>query len=205
MPSLDRRLVLGLSAAALGIAGLVSLYMRGPDQGGVRVLPKADRRDFNLRDTSGKAVSLAAYQGKWLLLFFGYTHCPDVCPTTLVNIADTLKALGERAKAYQPIFITIDPERDTPEAMSDYLANFDGGFVGLTGTPDQVAAAAKAYGVFYRRQPTAGGDDMMDHSTAIALVSPRGNFLRVFRPDDAPEAFAAELISYTHEAQEAGL
>lgn len=205
MPSFDRRHVLGLSAAAMGIAGLVSLYTRGPGQGGVRLLPKADRRDFNLRDTSGKAVSLAAYQGKWLLLFFGYTHCPDVCPTTLVNIADTLKALGGRAATFQPIFITIDPERDTPEMMSDYLANFGGGFIGLTGTPDQVAAAANAYGVFYRRQPAADGDDMMDHSTAIALVSPRGNFLRVFRPDDAPEAFAAELISYTHEAQEAGL
>ena len=149
--------------------------------------------DFELLDHHGAKRQMSDYQGKVVVLFFGYTHCPDVCPTTLINLADTLTALGADADSFQPIFITVDPERDTPEVMKDYLANFDGRIVGLSGTPAETAAAAKAYGVFTRRQPTAGGDYMMDHSTAIALVSPQGAFQRVYRPDDAPEAFAAAL------------
>jgi protein SCO1/2 len=154
---------------------------------------RGDRRDFTLSDTNGREASLATFQGKWALLFFGFTNCPDVCPTALLNIADTLKAMGPSGDRLQPVFVTVDPERDTPAVLKDYLANFDPRIVGLTGTARQIADVAKSYQVFYRKQPTADGSYMMEHSSAFELITPAGIYLRAFRPDDDPEDFAVEL------------
>jgi len=152
----------------------------------------SDRRDFALTDTNGAKVTLATFQGKWALLFFGYTNCPDICPTTLLNVSNTLDAMGDAAGQLQPVFITVDPERDTAPVLKAYLANFGGHFVGLTGTPAQIAAAASAYQTFYRKVPIEGGY-MMEHSSGLALISPRGTYVRTFRPDDEPKDFAVEL------------
>ncbi|MHB1205799.1 MAG: SCO family protein [Rhodospirillaceae bacterium] len=181
-----RTFVAALIATALLAAGTGFWVAHEREQGD-------NRRDFTLTDAEGREVSLATFQGKWALLFFGYTNCPDVCPTTLLNIANTLKAMGPAADTLQPVFVTIDPERDTPAVLKDYLANFDPRIVGLTGTAGQIAAMAKSYQVFYRKQPLDGGGYMMDHSSALELISPTGLYMRAFRPDDDPEDFAEEL------------
>jgi protein SCO1/2 len=162
--------------------------------------PQADRRDFALLDDNGVKATLTTFRGKWALLFFGYTSCPDICPTTLLNVAKTLDAMGEAGKQIQPVFVTVDPERDTPAVLKDYLANFGGRFVGLTGTPAQIAAAAGAYQTFYRKVPIEGGY-MMEHSSGLALLSPTGVYVRTFRPDDDPEDFAEELIAAMKDEQ----
>ncbi len=153
---------------------------------------KPDRRDFLLQGTEGQAVTLDAFKGKWVLMFFGFTSCPDICPNTLLNIANTLEALGPDAKDVQPVFITVDPERDTGPVLKDYLANFGGHVVGLTGTAKQIAQTAARYQTFYSKRTTEDGYTM-DHSTAVELISPEGVYLRAFRPDDDPDDFAKEL------------
>lgn len=150
-------------------------------------------RDFSLTDTAGQNVSLAAYRGKWLLIFFGFTNCPDACPTAMLNVGAALRELGPDAANVQPIFVTIDPERDTPAVLKDYLANFGDHIAGLSGTADETAAVAKAYGVFYRKRALDGGDYTMDHSTALYLVAPDGLYVRPYMPDMAPAQLADAL------------
>lgn len=177
-----------LVALIFAAAGLVT-YVGTRD-----LVERPDRRDFVLRDSEGEKVTLDTFKGKWVLMFFGFTSCPDICPTTLANIVSTLEAMGDAARDMQPVFITIDPERDTGQAIKDYLAAFGGNIVGLTGTPGQIAQAAARYQTFYSKRATEDGYTM-DHSTAVELISPDGVYLRAFRPDDAPEDFAKELLA----------
>jgi protein SCO1/2 len=156
---------------------------------------RSPRRDFALMDTTGTAVSLETYRGKWLLLFFGFTSCPEACPMALMNAGETLRELGEDAPLVQPAFVSVDPDRDTREVIKDYISNFDPRIAGLSGTPEAVSAMAKAYGVFYRKRALEGGDYTIDHSTAFYLVSPTGEFQRAFTSDSDPADFAAELKS----------
>lgn len=129
---------------------------------------------FQLIDArSGLQVTDQDFRGKWLLVFFGYTHCPDVCPTTLSNIADALAKLGTLADRVEPLFITVDPLRDTQPVLADYTAAFDPRIIGLTGTPDQIAAAAKAYGVYYAKR-VVGDDYSMDHTATVYVMRPDG-------------------------------
>jgi len=151
------------------------------------------RRDFSLTDTSGQKVNLATYQGKWVLVFFGFLNCPDACPTAMLNVATTLRELGPMAEKIQPIFITIDPERDTPSLMKDYLKNFSEGIVGLSGTAEETTAIAAAYGVYYKKRAVGDADYTMDHSTAFYLISPQGEFIRPYKPDLDPTEFSIEL------------
>ncbi len=150
-------------------------------------------RDFTLTDTSGQRVSLATYRGSWLLIFFGFTNCPDACPTAMLNVSATLRELGPSDDRIRPIFISIDPERDTPAALKDYLANFGENIAGLSGSAEETAAVARAYGVFYRKRPLESGDYTMDHSTALYLVSPTGQYIRPYMPDTDPAQFADAL------------
>jgi protein SCO1/2 len=142
-------------------------------------------------------VTDATFRGKWLLLYFGYANCPDICPTTLNDIAETLARLGPAADRVQPLFITIDPERDTPAAIGAYVNNFDPRIIGLTGTPAQVAVAAKAYRVYYRKEPPADAADgyLMQHSAFIYVVGPDGRYVTLFSPlqGQGPEQMAARL------------
>jgi cytochrome oxidase Cu insertion factor (SCO1/SenC/PrrC family) len=107
--------------------------------------------EFSLVDHTGKAVTDEDFAGKWQLVFFGFTYCPDVCPTTLNDVSVVLEELGDDAEQVQPLFISVDPERDTPKVMADYVANFDPRIVGLTGSPEQVEAAAQAFRVYYAK------------------------------------------------------
>jgi cytochrome oxidase Cu insertion factor (SCO1/SenC/PrrC family) len=149
---------------------------------------------YSLTDQNGQPVTQATYRGRWMLVFFGFTHCPDVCPMSMSYAADFLKSLGPDSKKLQVAFVTIDPERDTPAALKDYLANFDPRIVGLAGTPAQIAAAAKAFNVFYAKRPLEDLNDyMMDHSTAFYLVNPAGKLLRAFALQRGADEMTADL------------
>jgi protein SCO1/2 len=147
---------------------------------------------FSLTDQDGKKVTDADYAGQWKLVFFGFTYCPDVCPTTLSRISLTLKALGPLGDKLHPLFITIDPERDTPEILKSYIDAFDKRITGLTGTPDEIAAVAKEYRAFYEKVPQ-GDTYTMNHSTVIYVMRPDGRYETLLRYDDTPDEMAAKL------------
>jgi protein SCO1 len=135
---------------------------------------------FTLTAPDGTTVTDATYRGKWLLVFFGYTFCPDTCPTTLMEIAGALEKLGPDATRLQPIFITVDPERDTPDVMGKYTEAFDPRIVGLTGSSQQIAAVEQAYGAYSEHHKTGAGDEdyLVDHSTYLYIMDPQGKFVR---------------------------
>ncbi len=150
---------------------------------------------FTLSTPDGTAVTDQTYRGKWLLVYFGYTFCPNSCPTTLLEIAVALKKLGPDAAKVQPLFITVDPQRDTPEVMKQYVQSFDPRIVGLTGTPEQIAAAAQEYGAYYVRHKTGLGPEnyVMDHSTYLYVMDPHGKFVRAFDTNTSGDRIADAL------------
>ena len=185
----------GLIAVALLAWGGYWLGEGGMQRAGVSV-PGAVSvgGPFSLTDTTGKPVTDATYRGRWMLVYFGYTFCPDVCPTELQTIAAALDQLGPEAAKLVPLFITVDPERDTVAAMADYVKLFDDRLVGLTGTPEQIAAAARAYRVYYARAtPKDSSSYLMDHSSFVYLMAPDGSFRALFRPGTTPQDLAAAI------------
>ncbi len=139
--------------------------------------------DFSLTDTSGKTRSLADYKDKAVVLFFGYTHCPDVCPTTMAELAQALQQLGPDAKRVQVLFVTVDPERDTPQVLSQYVQAFNPSFVGLRPSDAQLAKVAKDFRVYYAKVPGASPDSYtMNHTAASYVFDPSGK-LRLFVRD----------------------
>ena len=137
---------------------------------------------FSLVGTDGKPVTDRDFRGRYMLIFFGFTHCPDICPAELQVIAQALEQLGDKAKNVVPIFITLDPERDTPEAMGSYVKSFGPNFVGLTGSPEAIAAAAKAYRVSYAKveDKESAADYGVDHSALVYLMDPEGRYVTHF-------------------------
>ncbi|MDP2620172.1 MAG: SCO family protein [Hyphomicrobiales bacterium] len=135
---------------------------------------------FTLTAPDGTTVTDETYRGKWLLVFFGYTFCPDACPMTLGEFAGALTELGPDAAKVQPIFITVDPERDTPEVMGQYTEAFDPRIVGLTGTPEQIAAVSQEYGAYSFKHKTGANSEayLVDHSTYIYIMNPQGDFVQ---------------------------
>ena len=150
--------------------------------------------DFTLTGHNGQPVSLSDYRGQLVLLYFGYTTCPDVCPTTLADLHQARTLLGSRAKDVQVMMITIDPERDTLPILAEYIPHFDPTFIGLTGTPEQIAEVATYYGIYYARQEgNSSLGYLMDH-TATVMVIDRQGYLRVVFPfGTAPQDIAADL------------
>jgi len=150
---------------------------------------------FTLNDGDGHTVTDRTYRGKWMLVYFGYTFCPDVCPTTLSDIASALAKLGSRAADVAPLFITVDPERDTAPVMREYVRAFDSRIIGLTGTPAQVAAVARKYHVFYQKADngTQGNDYLVDHSALIYVIDPSGQFAAYFSHGTTSDAIASGL------------
>jgi protein SCO1/2 len=150
---------------------------------------------FTLATSDGTTVSDATYRGKWLLVFFGYTFCPNICPTTLLEVADALRRLGPDASELQPLFISIDPDRDTPDVMAAYTRSFDPRIIGLTGTAAQIANVAKEYGAYYAPHRTGPGADdyVMDHGTYLYLMDPKGQFVRGFDADTQGAVIADKL------------
>ena len=142
---------------------------------------------FALVDTMGKPVTEGDLIGKPSALFFGFTRCPDTCPTTLTTLTEVMKVLGPEADRLNVVFVTVDPTRDTPAVLRDYLSSFDPRIRGFTGTEGQVAAMARAYHVLYRRVPLPGGDYTMDHSAAVLTFDQAGRFTEAIRSgeDDA--------------------
>jgi len=148
--------------------------------------------DFTLTDDLGKPYSLRAHDGQVRLLFFGFTHCPDICPTTLNELRQVYETLGDGAQEVQTLFLSVDPERDTPERLHEYLAAFSMPVTGLTGTPQQIAGVAKAYGAHYERVDLDSAlGYTMDHSTYLYLLDQKGSVRYLFRYGDTPERIAA--------------
>lgn len=159
-------------AAALTLLATLLLLMPGPQQSASRVPIGGP---FRLTSHEGKAFTDADLKGKPFLVFFGFTHCPEVCPTTLHDISQDLAALGKDADKLRVAFITVDPARDTPELLKTYLSSFDPRIVGLTGTEEEIADVAKTYKIYYRKVPT-DSDYTMDHSATILLMDSKGDF-----------------------------
>lgn len=183
-------------AGAIGVAALEFLEHPAPP------IPSAETRvriggAFSLIDQHGRRVSDASFGGRHLLVFFGFVNCPDVCPTALQNVTLALNALGGAAGKVAPLFITIDPARDTPDVLANYLSNFHPSIVGLTGTADEIAAVAAAYRVAYGKVEGGGTDNYaMFHSAYLYLMRPDGAFLTHFRHTDTPDRIAASIRKY---------
>jgi protein SCO1/2 len=153
-------------------------------------------RPFTLLDTNGRKISDKDLRGRWLLVFFGYTRCPDICPTTLGSIAAVLDQLGSVAIRVQPVFITVDPTRDTAEALRAYLALFDQRIIGLTGNAEQIARTAAVFGVRYFKVPGSDPQEYtMAHSALVYVIGPEGGIVTQFSnahdPDDMARTLAA--------------
>ena len=151
---------------------------------------------FKLTDQNGRPVSDQDLKGYPFLVFFGFTHCPDVCPTTLFEVSEILRSLGSDADRARALFITVDPERDTPAAMKDYLSSFDPHLAGLTGDAAAIAAVAKAYRVYYKKVPLDQGDYTMDHTAIVYLMDKDGRFVAPFNLKRTTEAAVADLRRY---------
>jgi len=181
-------------AFANRLAGVFGQELAVPSAGGGMQLPAgmALGGPFELVNQAGQTVTERDFAGRWLLVYFGFTYCPDVCPTELGIIAAALDAMGPAGEAVTPILITIDPQRDTPDQLADYVSRFHPRMQGLTGTPEQIAAAARRYRVYYARvQRPEMTDYLMDHSSFIYLVGPDGRVRALFRSETSPEAIAA--------------
>jgi len=175
-----------IRAAALALFALlaVSAQAQQPQMAGAFTLIAAD----------GATVTEATYRGRWQLIYFGYTFCPDACPTALNEISTALDALGAATERVQPLFITIDPRRDTRAVLAQYLKAFHPGIVGLTGAPAATAAAARAYGVIYERQENDdGGAYLFDHSSFFTLIDPDGNVAAKLPGDTQGEVLAQRI------------
>lgn len=179
-------------AAALGGYALLSRKKTNNDEAGSGIALVGG--PFSLTDQNGKRVTEKDFLGKYMLVFFGYTYCPDICPTELQVMTAALNSMGPGAEKITPVFVTIDPERDTAAVLKSYVENFGPRLVGLTGTPAEIAAIAMAYRVYYAKAGTAGSVDyLMDHSSIIYLMAPDGRFLKHFTyTADAPK-LAKEL------------
>ena len=176
-----------IAAAALGTYAFM-VTPRGPISSGEALVGGP----FTMVKHTGEIVTEKSFAGKPMLLFFGYTWCPDVCPTELQVMAEALRQLGDKGKDIQPVLVTIDPERDTAQVLASYVSNFGDQFVGLTGTPEQVKAMASAYRVYYAK--VENKDDpaayLMDHSSIIYLMGPDGKFVKHFTYSTDAKALA---------------
>lgn len=195
MTLLDRR-VFALGALA-ALAGCKPMGGADGPKGAFKAvdITGADyAKDFSLPDVDGKVRTIADFKGKAVLVFFGFAQCPDVCPTTMAELAQVKKQLGAEGERIQGVFITVDPERDTPEVLKGYVRNFDPSFVALRGTPEQTLATAKAFKIFYEKVPgkTPGGYTV-NHTAASYLFDPQGRVRLYVRYGSGPEALAADF------------
>ena len=195
---MHRRFALrSLASCALtaSAGGLLASCTQGKPQFSSIDLTGADyAKDFQLADHNGQLRSLKDFQGKVVVLFFGYTQCPDVCPTTMTELAQVKKLLGPDGDKLQVLFVTVDPERDTPQVLKGYMANFDPGFLALRGTPEQLAAMAKDFKVYYKKTegktPTSYG---MDHSAASYVYDQQGRLRLYTRYGSGPQGLVSDL------------
>ncbi|MES2752006.1 MAG: SCO family protein [Pseudomonadota bacterium] len=187
-------LVIAAFAGSLAIGLLVTLWLLG----GFRAVapPAAIGGPFQLTDQSGQIVTEKSLIGRPTIIFFGFTHCPDVCPTALFEMSEVLRAMGPDAGKVNAYFVSVDPERDTTATMKDYISSFDPHLKALTGSTDEVARVISAYRVYAKKIPLKDGDYTMDHTALIYLMDRKGNFVRPFNLKQKPEAAAADLKRY---------
>ena len=195
MSSAARPLVIATAFAASLVVGLLIMFWA---MGGVSKVaqPAAIGGPFQLTDQNGKAVTDKSLKGKPTLIFFGYTHCPDVCPTSLFEISEVLRAMGKDADRVNAYFVSVDPERDTQTAMKDYLSSFDPHLKGLTGSPEEIAKVLSAYRVYAKKVPLKDGDYTMDHTALIYLMDRDGRFVSPFNLKRTPDEAATDLKRY---------
>jgi protein SCO1 len=181
-------------AGSLVIGLLVMLWALG----GTRSIatPAAIGGPFQLTDQSGQTVTDREMQGRPTLIFFGFTHCPDVCPTSLFEISEVLRAMGQDADKVNAYFISVDPERDTADAMKDYLSSFDPHLKGLTGPPQDLAKVISEYRVYAKKVPLKDGDYTMDHTALVYLMDREGKFVAPFNLKRTPDEAATDLKRY---------
>ena len=188
--------ILGLAVLVAALAYLYWPWLAGGG-GSELVAPIDVGGPFALTDQKGVLRRSEEFRGKLMLVYFGYTFCPDACPTALQDMTQALDLLGAKADDVQPIFITIDPERDTAAQMKLYAGNFHPRLIALTGTPDEIAAAARAYRVFYRKVTGGNATEyLMDHSGLIYLMGRDGRYISHFRPGATPQEMAAAIAAH---------
>src|SRR3981081_3094178 len=195
MDRTTRPLVIVAAFAGTLLVGLLLMLWA---VGGLRhvATPAAIGGPFQLTDQAGQTVTEKNLQGRPTLIFFGFTHCPDICPTSLFEISEVLKALGRDADRVNAYFISVDPERDTTAAMKDYLSSFDPHLRGLTGNPEAIAKVLSTFRVYARKVPLKDGDYTMDHTALISLMDRDGKFVAPFNLKRTPEEAAADLKRY---------
>jgi protein SCO1 len=186
-----RTALLTLSGLALAATGCVDSKAQFKS---VDITGADYAKDFNLPDQEGRMRSMKDFAGKAVVVFFGFTQCPDVCPTTLQEIAQARKLLGPDGEKVQGVFVTVDPERDTPEILKAYMGNFDPSFIALRGSPEQLAAMAKDFKVYYKKvEGKTPGSYTMDHSAASYVYDPQGRLRLYSRYGSGPQALAEDL------------
>jgi protein SCO1 len=195
MDRTTRPLVIVAAFAGSLLVGLVLMLWAF---GGLRnvAAPAAIGGPFQLTDQAGQTVTEKNLQGRPTLIFFGFTHCPDICPTSLFEISEVLRAMGEDADRVNAYFISVDPERDTTAAIKDYLSSFDPHLIGLTGDAAAIAAVAKSYRVYFKKVPLDQGGYTMDHTAIVYLMDKEGRFVAPFSLKRTTEAAAADLRKY---------
>jgi len=199
---LNRRLILPLVVFLLGAAALAAAafitFAPGGRQAG-QSLASSVGGPFALTTTEGKTLTDKDLRGAPFLVFFGFTHCPDICPTKLFEISEALRAAGDGAKAkgLKALFITVDPERDTPDAMKSYLGSFDPRIVGLSGDRPAIDAVVKAYRAYAKKVPLKDGDYTMDHTALVYLMGKDGKFVGAFNIEQPPAQAAAEWLRHS--------
>ena len=181
------------AAAFLLAALLAACTSSGPSFRSSDITGADYGKGLRLADHTGKTRTLEDFRGKAVVVFFGYTHCPDVCPATMLEIKQALQSLGDEAKRVQVLFVTVDPERDTPQMLAKYVPEFDPGFIGLRGSPEETARVAKEFKVFYQKaQGGSPGAYTVDHTSGIYVFDPQGR-VRLFARPGRPADLAADL------------
>lgn len=187
-----RYVLWGLVAVAL--AGVAAFYIaQAPMEAGKAATAVKIGGPFAMTNQDGEPVTEKTYAGRPLAIFFGFTYCPDICPTTLARLSALAAKLGPDALRLQVILVSVDPERDTPKVLKDYMASFDPKFVALTGTPEQLARFAKAYRAFYEKVPDASGGYTMNHSAGVYLFNSDGEFAGTLDAHETDEVALAKL------------
>ncbi|MDH6233450.1 protein SCO1/2 [Mesorhizobium soli] len=195
MAAASARTALVAIAAGAVLLGGGAVYLLGPNS------PLREQQmalvdiggPFKLTTQDGKPLSNEDLKGSPFAVFFGFTHCPEVCPTTLWEMSEALKALGDKADKLKVLFVSVDPERDTPEFMSSYLKSFDPRIIGLTGSQEAIASVGKAYRAYWKKVPTDGGDYTMDHTASVYLMDAEGRFSGVISYQEDPKVRLAKL------------
>ena len=184
-----RHIIVALSITLVLLAGVMTWVLRSAPER----IPVAFGTAFNLTDDTGKPITEQAFQGHPSLIFFGFTRCPEVCPTTLYEMAGWFDTVGEEGKPLKAFFFSVDPERDTPELMHNYAAAFTDRIVGITGDPAEVQKVMKSWRIFARKVPTEGGDYTMDHTASVLMLDSRGNFKGTISYGEAADSAIAKI------------